>query len=91
MAVMLYLVAYDITHRRRLARVAKILKRYGVRRQKSIFLCEITPEQLALLLVQLRTAIRPSTDKVRIYRLCETCCTMSALHVKTDPPYWLCY
>lgn len=76
---MLYIIAYDIAHRKRLARVAKVLKMYGVRQQKSVFACEIRAEQLAQLTQKLRAIIRPLQDKVRIYRMCETCCTMSAL------------
>ena len=37
----MYLIAYDISDPRRLRRVAKLLNRFGVRIQKSVFACDI--------------------------------------------------
>ena len=37
----MYLVAYDITDKKRLKRVSKLLLRYGRRVQKSVFACDI--------------------------------------------------
>ena len=35
------LIAYDISDPRRLRRVAKVLERYGIRIEKSVFTCDL--------------------------------------------------
>lgn len=46
----LYLICYDIVADSRRNRVAKLLLRYGLRVQKSVFECVLTPKQQEQLL-----------------------------------------
>jgi CRISPR-associated protein Cas2 len=70
---MLWLVAYDITDAKRLARVAKLMKRYGTRVQRSIFECRLDQTRLSLLRAEIKATIKPRRDRVQMYRLCDFC------------------
>lgn len=68
------LVTYDVdtTERdgqRRLRQVAKACIDYGQRVQNSVFECEVTEAQLAVLKNRLRTIINMGVDSIRIYHL----------------------
>lgn len=43
------LIAYDISDDRRLRRVAKVLKRYGIRIEKSVFTCDLEAAKIVKL------------------------------------------
>ena len=67
------IVAYDIANPKRLAKIAKIMKDYGVRVQKSIF--EVTAkgggfEQMRR---RVEAVIVPEEDGVKYFPLCEKC------------------
>ena len=67
------IVAYDIADPKRLARIAKIMKDYGIRVQKSIF--EVTArggvfEQMRR---RVEAVIVPAKDGVKYFPLCEKC------------------
>ena len=67
------LVAYDIATvtregERRLARVAAICERYGVRTQYSLFECRLNSSSVEVLKGELLDAIDPDQDAVDIYR-----------------------
>ncbi|QBI19648.1 CRISPR-associated endonuclease Cas2 [Egibacter rhizosphaerae] len=67
------LVAYDVATRdregeRRLAEVAAVCERYGVRVQYSVFECRLTATAAESLVVELEATILPSDDSVLIYR-----------------------
>lgn len=66
---MFYLVCYDVIHDRRRDRVAKLLQGYGLRVQKSVFECVLTPEQYDLLQQRLQTKryLNPQEDQIRFY------------------------
>jgi len=66
----LYVIAYDIAHRRRLYRVAKTLEGWGERVQESVFECWLTQAELAELRQALRRLIHPQQDRIRYYPLC---------------------
>jgi CRISPR-associated protein Cas2 len=70
---MRYLVAYDIAHPRRLQRVAKILKDYGLRLQHSVFEIEVEETVLKELQRRLARVIVPTEDGVKYFPLCGTC------------------
>jgi CRISPR-associated protein Cas2 len=53
----LYLVAYDICHPRRLARALKIVRAYATGGQKSVHECWLLPHELAVLKHDLETVI----------------------------------
>lgn len=68
------LITYDVdtTERegqKRLRQVAKACTDYGQRVQNSVFECEVTEAQLAVLKNRLRTIINMGVDSIRIYHL----------------------
>ncbi|MDO5853436.1 MAG: CRISPR-associated endonuclease Cas2 [Thermoplasmata archaeon] len=71
---MMVLVTYDVRTAdedgpRRLRRVAKICVNHGVRVQKSVFECKVTPAQRVILENDLREAIDEEKDSIRLYDL----------------------
>lgn len=66
---MFYLICYDIVHARRRDRVSRLLEGYGLRVQKSVFECMLTPDQYALLQKRLQTKryLNPAEDQIRFY------------------------
>jgi len=67
------LVVYDIADSHRLYRVARILKDYGHRVQKSKFEIEVSERVLAELLVRIAQEIDEEEDGVKYIPLCERC------------------
>lgn len=67
------IVAYDIAEPKRLNRIAKIMKDYGFRVQKSIF--EVTVKERGFMEMKARVEeeIEPSEDGVKYFPLCEKC------------------
>ena len=65
-----YLVIYDIAHPRRLQRVARVLEGFGQRIQKSVFECELAPDELQALQEGVLRCIRTDEDAVQYLRLC---------------------
>ncbi len=64
-----YLVCYDISEPRRLARVYKFIKGKGLHIQYSVFHCSLTWPNLIELKDKLRYLIDEKKDDVRIYPL----------------------
>ncbi len=64
-----YLVCYDITRPRRLARVYRHLKGMGMHIQYSVFKCSLTWQQLGKLKEKLYEYIDEDYDDIRIYPL----------------------
>ncbi|XHX79484.1 MAG: CRISPR-associated endonuclease Cas2 [Stenomitos frigidus ULC029] len=66
---MFYLICYDITNDRRRDRVSRLLEGYGLRVQKSVFECVLTPDQYALLQKRFQTKryLNPTEDQLRFY------------------------
>ena len=70
---MIYVVvAYDISDDGRRARIAGILKDYGVRVQYSVFEAQLEERVLAELLGRL-SPFPQEGDSIRVYRLCQAC------------------
>ncbi|MBU1055691.1 MAG: CRISPR-associated endonuclease Cas2 [Proteobacteria bacterium] len=67
------IVAYDIADEKRLARVAKIIKDYGIRVQKSIFELEIDSNTFAEMKSRVEKQIVPEEDGVKYFPVCEKC------------------
>ena len=65
----LYLVAYDISHPRRLARALKIVRAYATGGQKSAHECWLLPGELAALKRNLEAVIDHAEDSVLFVRL----------------------
>ncbi len=66
---MFYLVCYDVVNNRRRDRVSRLLAGYGLRIQKSVFECVLTPDQYELLQRRLQTQryLNPDEDQIRFY------------------------
>ena len=87
---MTVLVAYDVSTvepagRRRLARVARACKDYGVRVQKSVFECQVGQEQWARLRDRLLAEYNPDEDSLRFYFLDETALRRTEHHGVAKP------
>lgn len=67
------IVAYDIADEKRLARVAKVIKDYGIRVQKSIFELEISPLTFTEMKARVEKEMVPEEDGVKYFPLCEKC------------------
>ena len=67
------IVAYDIANPRRLYKIAKIMKDYGVRVQKSIFELNLKPSIFKKMRYRIEEVIVPEEDGVKYFFLCEKC------------------
>lgn len=95
MEFMNMIVAYDIADERRLARVAKIVKDYGVRVQKSIFEVSVDQKMFAEMKARVEDVIVPEKDGVKYFPLCEKCAgTVEIIGQGTftdpDEEYYIC-
>ena len=66
-------VVYDITCPRRIAKVAKIIKDYGLRVQKSIFEVTVNPVLFEEMKMRIEGVIVPESDGVKYFPVCEKC------------------
>lgn len=66
---MFYLICYDVVLDRRRNKVAHLLEGYGMRVQKSVFECVLSPDQREMLQKKLNRYIKPEEDQVRFYPL----------------------
>lgn len=64
-----YLICYDIADPKRLGRVHRICRNYAIPVQYSVFLGELSREQLEQLLSVLEETISSKEDDVRLYPL----------------------
>ncbi|MDI6727078.1 MAG: CRISPR-associated endonuclease Cas2 [Smithellaceae bacterium] len=67
------IVAYDIADPRRLARIAKIMKDYGSRVQKSIFELSVKGRVFEEMRRRVEETIVPEEDGVKYFPVCEKC------------------
>ncbi len=70
---MWFLVAYDIGSPRRLAKVARVMKNYGTRVQKSVFECDLDEKLYVEMKGKIQKVMDLRGDSVRYYALCERC------------------
>lgn len=54
---------------RRLAKVASICERFGVRVQYSVFECRVSPASYQVLVGELSDVLEPSEDSINVYQL----------------------
>lgn len=67
-------IAYDVSDDRNRRQVYRTLQRYGAWKQYSVFEVEVSRTQRVELEDELESAIEPADgDRIRIYRLCESC------------------
>lgn len=62
-----YVICYDITEPRRLRRIHRYLRRWGVPLQYSVFYCQLNKREKKAIAARLREKIDSVTDDVRIY------------------------
>lgn len=90
---MFTLISYDIVIDRRRTKVMKYLLGYGSRVQYSVFECDLTPAQFAVVQHELMRLIDQKTDSVRCYRLDAGAIRQIRIiglgTVTTLPPYYL--
>lgn len=67
------IVAYDIADPKRLYRVAKIIKDYGFRVQKSIFEVKLNNKKFLEMKARIESEIQMDEDGVKYFPLCEKC------------------
>jgi len=70
---MITLVTYDITDPKRLRRINKFLKEFGINTQKSVFECDIDNKALKTIRNYCKHSLDINTDSVRIYKICSGC------------------
>lgn len=71
---MFYVVCFDIVDDRARQRMAKTLKSYGERVQKSVFECaNLTEEKFLKMKNGLEDLIDSGEDTIRYYPLCKSC------------------
>jgi CRISPR-associated protein Cas2 len=70
---MFVVIAYDISDPKRLNKVAKVLKGYGARVQKSVFEVYVDKKVLKKIKQEVELVIDFHKDTVRYYRLCKVC------------------
>ena len=67
------IVAYDIVRNRRRTKMHRFLRELGLNTQKSVFECEVSPEELEALRRFARTGLNLGEDRLNIYHLCRHC------------------
>ena len=79
-------IAYDVSDDRNRRAVYRTLQRYGAWKQYSVFEVQITRTQRVELEDELESEIEPADgDRIRIYRLCESCVD-DTTDIGADPP-----
>lgn len=68
-----FLVCYDISDEKRLQKIAKTMEDFGTRVLYSVFECYLGSSEFKTMKLKIETLIDPLDDKVRYYRLCDTC------------------
>lgn len=70
---MIILLTYDITDPKRLKRLNKFLKEFGINSQKSVFECDIDDAGLRRIRMYCKHCLDLKTDSVLIYKICYGC------------------
>ncbi len=70
---MITMVTYDITDPKRLKKMHKFLKEFGLNTQKSVFECDIDNIALKRIRRYCKENLDLSSDAVRIYKICSPC------------------
>lgn len=70
---MITLVTYDITDPKRLVKLHKFMKEFGLNTQKSVFECDIDTIAIQRIREYCRDNLDLGSDAVRIYKICNLC------------------
>ncbi len=68
-----WIACYDVRDARRLRRVARVMERFGVRVQKSVFECWVTEASLEQMREAVTAEMKEGEDSLRLYTACATC------------------
>ena len=68
-----WVIAYDITDDLRRSRIAKLIEKWGIRVNYSVFECMLTDVQLQRLQEKIGKLMLPSEDTIIYYPLCLDC------------------
>lgn len=82
---MRYVIAYDVTSDRRRRKVLDRLRNYGYRVQYSVVECELDGARLQSLKNDVLPLLNRRTDRLAIYRQCETCYLRSDRFGSAEP------
>ena len=89
---MFVLITYDIEEDRTRTRLAKKLKNFGPRVQKSVFEADVQPEEFEQLDKLLSEGELDENDSIRLYRLCGGCVKDVKIwgigEITEDKPYY---
>ena len=66
----LYIICFDVAHKKRLRRVAIQMENFGQRVQYSVFECYLDAKKLEQLKQRLEKIINPEEDHIRYYGIC---------------------
>ena len=66
-------IVYDIAETKRRNKVVKLLEKYGVRINYSVFECMLTSLQKEKLLVKLTSIVVAKEDQIAVYPICVDC------------------
>lgn len=67
------MVSYDIVDDKKRLQIAKLMKNYGERVQKSVFECRLDDRRFLKLKLEIEKIIDWEEDSVRFYTLCAGC------------------
>ncbi len=70
---MFIVVSYDVISDKRRNRISKLMLDYGTRVQRSVFECNLGPDQFREMTERLLKVYEEDEDTIRVYFLCEGC------------------
>jgi CRISPR-associated protein Cas2 len=68
-----YIISYDIQKDKIRNKAAKLLTKYGLRVQYSVFECLLTTNDYQILFTKLSALVNHKTDSVIFYPVCKNC------------------
>jgi CRISPR-associated protein Cas2 len=77
-----FLVCYDICDDGRLRRVHKAMKGYGEHLQYSVFICDLSRGERAVMMTRLRDLIQHDADRIAVFDLGEPASPLAARRVE---------
>lgn len=90
---MLILISYDIEEDKKRARLARKLRDFGPRVQKSVFEADVNDKELERLKDILSAIKLKSCESIRLYRICSTCAKQIEIYgqgeVTKDKDYYI--
>ncbi len=69
----IYMIAYDITSNTRRRRISKLLEAHGLRMNKSVFECMLSPFSFNKLMHEIQLITDVKKDSVLAYPICRNC------------------